>query len=237
MKRTRVLVVFGFLAIGPMGVMLACGDSTSGSSSGTPSATGTVTGTPTQTATGTTAPTSTPTTQPTSTGQPDGAVDAGRYCDLGLARGDALGGQPAFFDKQGNPLPSGHYRIRYVDGCMRFGGGQSFTVHAYEPTPDAAAYATWFGVSSDGGSPSFESVRLPGIWIFGADASTPDASDTYTSCVELSKQRPPTEFEYDAGRKLGVQINDSPLGDNAIGPDGGTPTWQLELWSPTGTCP
>ena len=235
MKRSRVLVMFGFLAVGPMAVMLACGDSTTGSSSGTPSATGTVTGQPTATGTGTSTSTSTPTTQPTSTGQPDSAV--GRYCDLGFARGDALQGQVAFFDKQGAPLPSGKYRIRYVDGCMHYGAGQSFTVHAYEPSPDAAAYATWYTVRSDGGTEAFDGTRLPGIWIFGPDASTPDASDTYTSCVELSKQLPPTEFEYDAGLKLGVQLNDSPLGDNTIGPDGGTPTWQLERWSPSGSCP
>ena len=75
------------------------------------------------------------------------------------------------FDAEGNPLPTGHYRIAYVNGCMKFGAGQSFTVHAYEPSADAAApaYASWTLVNADAG---MQPVRLPGYWIFGDGGDT-----------------------------------------------------------------
>lgn len=166
----------------------------------------------------------------------DADTGAPTYCDLGVARGDTNGGAVRLFDKQGQPLPSGRYRIRYVGGCMTYGGGQSFTIHAYEPKADAAAYATWVLVNGDAGLSGFQEVVLPGNWIFGADASVPDGG-TYDSCVELNKSDAPVEFDYDAGAALGVVVNDSPLGDNVSGPDGGDPSWRLELYSPTGVCP
>lgn len=165
---------------------------------------------------------------------PDAAdVLAPRYCDLGLAHGDPTGGTISLFDAEGNPIPSGHYRITYVDGCMTYGGGQAFTVHAYPPsTADAGAYATWMLVDSTG---AFQPAALPGFWIYGADAAAAPAD--YDSCVTLNRTAPALEIDYDAGVPLAVQIDDSPLGDNTFGPDGGVPTWRLEHYSASGACP
>jgi hypothetical protein len=160
----------------------------------------------------------------------DGA-DAAHYCDRGYAVGVPTGGITLF--DGGTTLPAGHYRLTYADGCMIYGGGQPYTVHAYAPSAAAPAYATWLVVLQDGG---FEPVILPGYWIYGADASPSPAN--YTACVTLNLTAPPTEFDYDAGVLLGVECNDSPLGDNQGGPDGGSPTWHLEvLSSPSGVCP
>ncbi len=162
----------------------------------------------------------------------DTAADAARFCDLGVAKGDPLGGGVTPFDAEGNPLPAGRYRLTYTDGCMVYGGGQPYTVHAYQPSADAAAYASWLLVTADGG---FQPVKLPGFWIYGPDAAAGPAN--YGACVTLNLTSPPVEFDYDAGAPLGVRVNDSPLGDNLAGPDGGVPAWRLEHFSPTGACP
>ncbi len=236
MRNGRVLVAMGVVMMAPAILVLACGEETASTTPPVTTPTGTTTGTGTGTTPTSTTPTPTPT--PTTTSPPpDAGVDAAKYCSLGVARGDTTGGTVKLFDKQGNPLPSGHYRISYVDGCMQYGGGQSFTVHAYEPGADAAAYATWILTNDEtNGVTGLQPVQLPGIWIFGGDAAAP-AGGAYEACVALSKTWAPVEFEYDAGAKLGVVVNDNPLGDNVAGPDGGDPTWRLEVWSPTGACP
>jgi hypothetical protein len=162
----------------------------------------------------------------------DAPLDAHIYCDLGLAHGDSVGGTIRLFDAEGNPLPAGHYRISYTNGCMIYGSGQPFTVHAYQPSIDAAAYATWTLVNAEAG---FVSVRLPGYWIYGPDAAAPPAD--YNACVALNLTAPPVEFDYGGGVPLGVVVNDSPLSDNIAGPDGGDPTWRLELYLPDAACP
>lgn len=222
----RLLVALMLLPV-PTMLLVHCGSSSSGKS-------GTADGgpTPTATTTNTSPPGQDSAPPPPDDAGADTGTDAARYCDLGLARGDSTGGTVTLFDKEGNPLPAGRYRLTYANGCMIYGGGQPYTVHAYEPSVDAATYATWMLVIEDGG---FQPVKLPGNWLFGADAAAAPAD--YTACVAANKMLAPVEFEYDAGARLGVQINDNPLGDNVPGPDGGDPTWRLERYSPTGACP
>jgi hypothetical protein len=178
----------------------------------------------------------------------DGGVDAGKdaagYCDLGVVTGDSTGGQLRRFFADGGALPAGHYRLTYVGGCMKYGPGQDWTVHAYAPAEGGAgpAYATWFTAESDGGSSAYYQLALPGTWIYGPGAVTYDASATDTQqfddCVALNKMMSiPNEFDYDAGEQIGIQLNDAPLGDNTAGIDGGDPTWHLEVYSQTGDCP
>jgi hypothetical protein len=227
--------LFLFVVPAPFVILVNCGDSSSGGAGGIPSSTAT---TPSPTTTSTPAPTSTGTAPPGDSGGgvQDAAGDAARYCQLGFAKGDPKNGSVQTFATEGATLPTGHYRIRYVDGCMKYASDQSFTVHAYEPSATAPAFATWVLTNSDAGATGFQPVKLPGIWIYGGDAAVPDGG-RYEACVELNKAAPPTEFDYDAGAPLGVLVNDTPLGDNTGGPDGGDPTWVLELYSQGGQCP
>ena len=153
----------------------------------------------------------------------DGATaDAGDPCVVGSAENAATTGtldvlgQIAYF-ADGADLPAGTYRLVYEDGCMKYGGGQDWTIHAY-PSPNES-YA-WFA----GGSVGDKLVRTPGT---NGYASSNGAYVEFDDCVAANLALAPVEFTF-AGGKLGVWLSDSPYGDNMVGVDNRNPRWRLE---------
>ena len=154
----------------------------------------------------------------------DAGVDAGVGADAGCSFGSAaslavpgmldLFGQISYFG-DGGVLPGGRYSVRYVDGCMKYGGGQDWTIHAY-----ASGSIAWWLV---GASSSIQYLMPPGT--VGYDSST-GAYVQFADCVAANLLLPPVEFDFDGG-VLGVWLQDSPYSDNLSGEGGRNPSWQL----------
>jgi hypothetical protein len=153
-------------------------------------------------------------------------------CALGSAGSFAtqqdlnLFGQITYFDN-GAVLSAGHYRVQYIDGCMKYGPGQDWTVHAYSDGSDAF----WLGtVTGD------KLFMPPGTAGYTA-ADDGGAFVSFDDCVAANRALPPKEFDF-AGGQLGVWLADSPYSDNMAGvsDDGGidNPQWSLTLLS--GAC-
>jgi len=148
------------------------------------------------------------------------AADAS--CTIGEATSLAAPGQldlfgtPAYFNNN-QPLPAGKYRVRYVDGCMKYGGGQGWTVNAY-----AKDQACWYVI---GETTSDRIVVPPGTvgWAAGSGAYA-----SFADCVTASLAVPPVEFETTQSKRLGVWLLDSPYSDNMAGEQGRNPKWSLE---------
>jgi len=149
------------------------------------------------------------------------AKDAGPSCTFGQATSQAsasdlsLFGTPAYFNND-QPLPAGTYRLTYVDGCMKYGSGQGWTVNAYANGTDA-----WWLV---GATPSDKILVLPGTAGYAPDAG---AFSDFASCVSASLLSPPVTFTHTGG-VLGVWLQDSPYSDNTAGEDDRNPTWRLD---------
>ncbi|MBI5546747.1 MAG: hypothetical protein HY901_22925 [Deltaproteobacteria bacterium] len=155
--------------------------------------------------------------------EPDGGaeVDAGPpTCDLGTAASFAtdqalnLFGQVVYFNG-GNALPAGPYRITYLDGCMKYGNGQGWTIHAYSNGSIA-----WWLV----GASTTDMVLMPPGTV--GWSPTGGAFNDFDDCVAANLALPPLEFDF-AGGPLGVWLRDSPYTDNQSGVDGRNPKWQL----------
>jgi hypothetical protein len=131
-----------------------------------------------------------------------------------------LFGTPSYFNG-GEPLPVGRYRVRYVDGCMKYGGGQGWTVNAY-----AADRSCWYVV---GATTADRIVVPPGTVGYAVGAG---AYATFDECVTASAMVPPVEFELTTERPVGVWLLDSPYSDNMSGVDGRNPRWALEPVTP-----
>jgi hypothetical protein len=150
----------------------------------------------------------------------DAAADAG-VCDLGTAQNGAtaenldLFGAVTWF-AGGSALPAGRYRVRYLDGCMKYGLGQDWTIHAY-----ADGSIAWWIVDDA----SDNLVMAPGTVGFAASNG---AFADFEACVaENLASSAPVELDY-AGGRLGVLVRDSPVGDNMAGVDGRNPSYRLE---------
>jgi len=153
-----------------------------------------------------------------------GPTDAGPDPDAGCGFGTAtslatpgnldLFGTIAYFG-DGGVLSPGSYRVQYVDGCMKYGGGQDWTIHAYADGHDA-----WWLV---GDSTSQKWLMPPGT--VGYSASN-GAFVAFADCVTANLALPPTDFEFDGGR-IGVWLQDSPYSDNMAGESGRNPAWNL----------
>jgi len=150
-----------------------------------------------------------------------GSPDAGAGCSYGVASSQAttsqlnLFGTPAYFNG-GQPLPAGHYVITYVDGCMKYGSGQGWTVNAYADGHDG-----WWLVGATTGD---KYVVLPGTIGYAAGSG---AFDAFEDCVTASKLSAPVMFTH-AGGVLGIWLQDSPYSDNSAGENDRNPAWRLD---------
>ena len=142
-------------------------------------------------------------------------------CEVGEAQSPAapgsldLFGQIAYFGS-GGELPAGHYRVTYLDGCMKYASDQDWAIHAYGD----GSIAWWLGSTSGN-----KLVLLPGtVGIFQGQGGYTD----FEGCVAANLPLPPIEFDF-AGGVLGVWLADSNYGDNVSGVDGRNPVWKLTL--------
>jgi hypothetical protein len=146
-------------------------------------------------------------------------------CVVGEVSSDAtasnlsLFGTPVYFNG-GEALPAGTYEVTYVDGCIRYGGGQGWTVNAY----DAGGCCNWWLI---GETTSELVVVLPGTIGYAVGSG---AFAVFEECVAASQAAPPVEFEH-AGGPLAIWLRDSPYSDNSAGEDGRNPKWRLRRLS------
>lgn len=115
----------------------------------------------------------------------------------------------------GNDLPAGHYRVRYVDGCMKYSSFGHWTIHSFEDGSLAAYLGTEIGD---------ELQLLPGT--FGIDKDD-GAFSHFDDCVDANLMTDPALFEFSGGA-LGVWLLDSNYSNNETGQRDRNPTWQLE---------
>ena len=155
----------------------------------------------------------------------DGGV-ADASCGFGSAGNFAtqasldLFGQTVFF-VDGGALPAGHYQIAYVDGCMKYGAPQDWTVNAYA---EDAGSDHWWVVRNSSGTQTV--LTPPGTSGYLVDAG---GYATFTDCVNANLlQDQPKEFDFDGG-PLGLWLADSPYTDNVAGDNGRNPKWSLTL--------
>ena len=147
-------------------------------------------------------------------------------CDLGSAVSAGtnqsldLFGNIVYF-ANGATLPAGHYRLTYVDGCMKYSSGQDWTINAYADGHDG-----WWLV---GNTTTDKVALLPGT--VGYVVSN-GAFATFEACVAANLLVAPLELDF-AGGKLGVWLQDSPYSDNLAGQDNRNPKWHL---TGTATC-
>jgi hypothetical protein len=150
-----------------------------------------------------------------------GTTDAGPGCTFGQAASQAtatdlnLFGTPEYFNN-GQPIPAGTYRLTYLDGCMKYGSGQGWTVNAYANGSDG-----WWLV---GATTSDKILVLPGTVGYAPDAG---AFSDFASCVAASLLSPPVTFTHTGG-VLGIWLQDSPYSDNTAGEDDRNPSWRLD---------
>lgn len=149
-----------------------------------------------------------------------GLGDGGDTCSLGTASSFATGqnldlfGTIVYFG-DGNALPPGRYSVRYLDGCMKYGSAQGWTIHAY-----ADGHNAWWLV---GASSANRVVMPPGT--IGWSPSN-GAFAAFEDCVAANLLLPTKEFDF-AGGPLGVWLLDSPYSDNLAGVDNRNPKWEL----------
>jgi hypothetical protein len=161
-------------------------------------------------------------------GSTAGAAGAASTCDLGEATSAGtqqnldLFGTIVYF-ANGDALPAGRYRATYVDGCMKYGGSQDWTIHAYAPNPTNHNQWWFVGDTSDE-----RIVTPPGTSGYGVANG---AYAAFEDCVSANLALEPMEFDFSGG-KIGVWLEDSPYTDNVAGQDGRNPKWQLTLLEP-----
>jgi hypothetical protein len=127
-----------------------------------------------------------------------------------------LFGQIVYFEG-GAALPAGHYRVQYVDGCMKYSAAQDWAVNAYADGSDSF----WLV-----GNTSSDRILIPPGTVGFLVGSGGFA--TFDECVAANQALPPKEFQF-AGGKIGVWLSDSPYSDNVAGVDGRNPKWSLTL--------
>jgi hypothetical protein len=157
-------------------------------------------------------------------GNGDGASDPNGECALGSAGSFAtsdnlnLFGDIVYYE-DGGALPAGRYRIKYVDGCMKY--DYFFNWQVQSTAPDSGSgNGFWFV-----GNTSDDRIVMP--------PGSTSAFATFDECVTANLAVPAQEFAFDGG-KIGVWLDDTPYADNTAGDDGRNPKWQLTL---LGTCP
>jgi hypothetical protein len=163
-------------------------------------------------------------------GQPDGGEladaggeDAGDPCVVGTATSYATATSLSLFGEvvyyaDGGALPPGRYSVKYVDGCMKYGGNQDWTIHAYQD-----GHYGWWLVDAKANK-----VTMPPGTV-GYSTST-GAFAYFDDCVSENLKLPAKEFDFDGG-VLGVYLQDSPVEDNVAGEHGRNPKWELKYLS------
>jgi hypothetical protein len=142
------------------------------------------------------------------------AVDASPPCAFGTVVSDVFGAVVDF--NGGATLPAGHYRITYVDGCMKYSGDQGWTVNAYAEGAGSDQYWLVDGNHDD-------IVVPPGsVGFMVGDGAYAD----FDACVAANVVLAPLDFDFDGG-VLGVWLDDDPYTDNIAGENGRNPTWKL----------
>lgn len=154
----------------------------------------------------------------------DAGLDAGVDPDAGCSFGNAaslavpgmldLFGQISYFG-DGGVLPGGRYRVRYIDGCMKYSSSQDWTIHAY-----ADGSIAWWLV---GANSSIKYIMPPGTVGYAASNG---AFSLFADCVTANLMQPPIDFDFDGG-VIGVWLQDSPYSDNLAGENGRNPSWSL----------
>lgn len=150
-------------------------------------------------------------------GPDDPSCELGEVSSTGTNQNLDLFGNVVYF-ADGIELPSGRYRIKYVDGCMKYSSAQDWAVHAYAGAePDG-----WWFVGAD----QTQKVVVPpgsvGFLVSNGGFAT------FEECVSANLALPPSEFEFEGG-KLGVWLQDSPYSDNLAGLQDRNPKWMLTL--------
>jgi hypothetical protein len=139
-------------------------------------------------------------------------------CDLGAVTGDVFG--QAIYFANGAAIAPGPYRVRYVDGCMKYSASQEWSVNAYA-LGDSAGSDHWWFVSA---GQQVTSAIPPGTVGFLVGQG---GYGTFDECVQANLALPPVELTL-AGGSLAVRLEDNPYDDNVPGPNGRSPTWELE---------
>jgi hypothetical protein len=143
----------------------------------------------------------------------DVGVDAPAVCDYGTIVSDVFGA--TVFWAGGAALPPGHYRVTYVDGCMKYSSSQQWTVNAYPDGPDTLY------VVADGGAPV---APAPGTVGF---LQGQGGFATFDECVSGNlSQDAALELDWPGG-PLGLKLLDDPYSDNVAGDSGRNPAYRL----------
>jgi hypothetical protein len=147
-----------------------------------------------------------------------GACSFGSAASIATSANLNLFGQIVYYE-DGGAFPSGRYRARYADGCMKYDYLQGWTVQG--DGPDAAG-GFWFV----GATTTDLIAKPPGTVGVFAGAG---AYSTFDDCVDanLSLDQP-LEFDFDGG-PIGVWLDDNPYLDNVAGDNGRNPAWNLVL--------
>jgi hypothetical protein len=139
-------------------------------------------------------------------------------CNLGRVTGDVFGKTVDFAN--GATIAPGRYRVRYVDGCMKYSAAQDWSVNAYA-LGDPAGSDHWWFVSA---GQQVTSVIPPGTVGFRVGQG---GYATFDECVQANLALPPVELTLSSG-PFGLWLEDNPYGDNVAGSNGRSPTWELE---------
>lgn len=162
-----------------------------------------------------------PEAEPDAAPAPDLGPDVPPICSFGTAGSTATAndlsvfGTPIYFN-DGEPIAPGMYVITYLDGCIKYGGGQGWTVNAY----GQGGCCNWQLV---GETTADRKGVLPGTVGYAVGAG---AFAEFEECVTASKDVEPLLYQH-AGGKLGVWLQDSPYSDNSAGQDGRNPKWSM----------
>jgi hypothetical protein len=133
-------------------------------------------------------------------------------CDFGELAADPFGAT-AFWNG-GAPLPAGHYRVTYVDGCMKYSSSQGWTINAYANGPD-----TLYVVQA-ANAPIAPAPGTIGFFV------NQGAFAAFDACVAANQNDAPLEFDW-AGGPIGLWLEDAPYTDNVGGENGRDPTYRL----------
>jgi hypothetical protein len=133
-------------------------------------------------------------------------------CDYGTLVADVFGATTWW--NGGAPVPAGHYRVTYTDGCMKYSSSQGWTINAYANGPDTLYVVT----AND--TPVATAPGTVGFFVNqGAFAS-------FDACVAANQNDAPLDFDF-AGGPIGLHLVDDPYTDNVAGESGRNPTYHL----------
>ena len=133
-------------------------------------------------------------------------------CDDGTIVSDVFGS--TIWWNGGAALPAGHYRVTYVDGCMKYSTGQDWSVNAYANGTDSFLIVTtsMMVLGTAPGTVGFEQGQ--------------GGFSSFDDCVNANASDAAFEFDFTGG-PIGVWLSDSPYTDNVAGESNRNPTYHL----------